>query len=613
MSDKNSGSDKIHADSKPKHVDASEALLKEVTGRGWQSLLIVEGLFAGGIADAGKELKLENIKDLSVQAGLSAGVGALAGCIMGSKREMLKLAMGGIGTVGGLVYGKTTWDKYSNNKELGKALDAVYKHGDWSTFNKQAKVAEKVLGKEGFEAGFTGLAGTAGMSGAMIFGKGILRKTLPAAADCLYGKSGGDKLSKAGKTVVRANVSETPFNRDLNSFVNKLSHGDVHVARTAERTKPFVFNKDNRISNIFIQKGTSSSDIERQIVVGSLADRIGRDKMALEIAVKGGEKANYHAPRPEDMERAASEGVAYAESQIAQVRKVQGAHRYAIEGSEAYCRQQTGNDYSQYLRKVHGEWSAKRQSETNSLVTSVPIADTNDALAHRVASENLAGLGIRPSDRNLAAARNRHIQELGEAQKQKAIRAISYYLEGHPSNSKSSMTERIDTINKLSRDLSERQVELITSRMPDFDPQYFPHHLFEGSVMSSVESLVSGGFMKDATQAHKLVCKLAGQPNLQANVEAAELLINCARNAGISEEQLVRKPIADAGAKVLKEMLSLKQEKMISDLAIALKHLEGSTRYQDAFAVNTMRGLGFKVEDITVEQIAKHVSGMRRR
>lgn len=615
MSDGNSGSDKIHTDTKPKHVDASEALLNGAMGLGWQGLLIGKGLVAGGLAEARNELKMENIQKLSTQGGMSAGIGALAGYALASKREMLQVVLGGVGLVGGIVYGKITWDKYSSNKELGKALDAVYKQQDWTTFNKQTKVAEKVLGKEGFDAGFTGLtgfAGSVGMGGAMFFGKGILSKELPAVAECIYGKSVGDKLSKVAQAAVRTKVSESPFNRDLNSFVNKVSHGDVHVARSAERSKPFVFDKDNRISNISIQKEASASDIQRQIIVGSVADRIGRDKTALEIAIQGSEKANYHAPREGDMERAASEGVAFAESQIGQLRKIQGAQRYAIEGSEAYCRQQSGNEYSQYLRKVHGGLTTKGKSEAKSLVMNVPIADTADAFTHRLASENLAGLGIRPSDRNLAAAKNTYIQQLDDVQKQKAIRAVSYYLEGHPSNSKSTAADRIATLDKLASGLNPRQVDLITARIPDFDPQYFPHHLFEGPVVSSVESLVSGGFMNNATQAHKLLCKLAGQSNQQKNVEAAELLINCAKNVGMSEERLVKKGISDAGARILKEMLSLQQESMILDLAIALKHLEGATRYHDAFAVNTMRGLGFKAEDITAEQIAKYVGGMRR-
>lgn len=323
--------------------------------------------------------------------------------------------------------------------------------------------------------------------------------------------------------------------------------------------------------------------------------------------MKGAEKANYHTPKFGDMERATAEGASYAESQVGSLRKMQGAQRYAIEGSEAYCRQKPGNDYSQYLRKVHGEWSNKKQREANSLVVSVPIADTADAVTHRVASENLAGLGIRPSDYNLAAAKNSHIQELDAAEKTKAVRAVSYYLNGHPSNAKLTASDRIATLDQLSRGLSASQVDLITGRVSDFDPQYFPHQLFEGPMLASVDKLVSAGFMKDATKAHRLLCRLSGQTNQPANVEAAELLINCARNAGISEDQLMYKGITEAGAKILKELLLSKQTNMIADLAVGLKHLGQTTRYKDVAAVNTMRERGWKVEDITAETIAEQL------
>lgn len=600
VSDGNSGSDKTHAPIKAKHFDASESLHNELTARGWQLLLIGEGLVCGGVADAGKELKVDNLWTV----GGSVVAGGALGAVLGSKREMLKVAVAGIGAVGGWMYTASTFDKYSKNKELGKALDAVYKHGDWNTFNKQTKIAEKVLGKEGFDAGLAGISGSIGLSAGLKFAPGITRKLSPAAGEWMYGKMRGDKAVSG----VRSTVTDTPLNRDLTMFVNKASHGDVHVASTAERVKTYIFDKDNRISNIFVHKTASPSEIERQIIIGSLADRIGRDKTALEIVMKGSEKANYHAPILGDLERSAAEGASYAESQVGSLRKLQGAHRYAIEGSEAYYRQKPGNDYTQYMRKVHGEWSAKKQREAHSSVMNIPVAETTDAVSHRIASENLAGVGIRPSDYNLAAAKNSHIQELNGADKNQAIRAVSYYLNGHPSNAKLTAANRIETLDQLARGLSAQQVELITSRVGDFDPQYFPHHLFEGSMLESVNSLVSTGLMKDATKTHRLLGRLTSQVNQPPNIKLAELFVACARNEGISEEQLMHKGTTEAAAKVLKELLSAKQEKLVSDLAIALKHLGQSTHYKDVAAVNTLRERGCSVEKITAETIAEFIA-----
>ncbi len=611
MADRNSGSDKIHADHKPKHVDASETLLNGVIGLGWQALLIGEGMAAGGITEAGKKLeevkagKVETIKDLGLQAGLSAGTGVLAGCILGSKREMLKLAMGGIGTVAGLLYGKITWDKYSSNKELGQALDAVYKHGDWNTFNKQKKVAERELGKQGFEVGFTGLTGAAGMGGAMIFGKGIMRKTLPAAAEYLYGKP-GDKLSKAGKITSLSKGAETSFKSDLSSFVNEINHGGIHVSRSNETCKPYLFDKDNRISNIFIKKGTTVDEIENQIVVGSLANKISsNDKSALEVALKGAEKASYGAAEFGDMELALAEGKAFSESQVGQVRKLQGAQKYAIEGSHAYFRRQPGNDYTNHLKNVYGEWSAKRRVEAKSSVVNIPISDSADACAHRIASENLAQLGIRPSDCNLAAAKNDFIQKMANGDKHKAVRAISYYLEGHPENTNLAANVRIARLGELAKNLSTDQVKLITNRANDFEAGNFPYELFSKPMMSAVDSLVSRGIVLDATKAHRMLSKLAAQPSRQSSIDDARELIKCANTVGINGEQLMRNELVTTGNSLLKQLAANDQKDMIMSLAVSLKHFGSTAKYKDVTTVNALLRRGYKVEQISSELIRK--------
>lgn len=602
VADGNKGNDRPLNDHLPKTIDANKRLLEEITGRGFQLALIAEGLVAGGIKDAAKELRVDNLWNLGGEAAVSVGAGSVLGAVLASKQNGLKLAVGALGTIGGLAYTACKFDQYSKNTELSKALDSVYKKRDWKVFDKQTKTAEKVLGKEGFDAGFAGLTGSAGLVAGMKFAPGLTRKCAPALGDWMFGKVRGDKL----RPVVGNSISGTAFNRDLKSFVNKVSHGDVHVAKTAEQTKTFIFDKDNRISNIFIRKGASAEDIQRHVMVGSLADKIGLDKSAFRIAMEGAEKANYHSPRPSDLERAAAEGVAFADSQVGQLRKLQGAQRYSIEGSEAYLRRTQGNDYTEYLRKALGPWSGKKDVEARSLVINIAAAEPADAMTHRMASENLAGLGMHQNEFNLAAAKNKLIQGMDETQKKEAVRAVSYYLKGHPASTGLSNADRNLGLEKLSRELSPLQIDLITKRMPEFDPQYFPHHWFEGQVLSAVERLTASGVMKDARKTHKLVCRLAGQVS-QANVDAADLLINSARSNGMSEEQLMKKGVAETGAKVLKELLDTKQTQLIVDLGLALKHLEGKTNYRDVFAVRTMRDLGYKPEEINAEAIAEHV------
>lgn len=589
----------------PQVSDANKLLLDELTGRAFQAALIGEGLVCGGLKDIGNELKIDNLWTV----GGSLAGGCVLGAVLTSKQSALKAVAGAIGTIGGGLYTAGKIDQYSKNKELAKSLDAVYKHHDWKVFNKQTHTAEKVLGREGFDAALFGVSGSVGLAAGMKFGPGALRRLSPEAGQWLYGKTRADKASP----IVKRTFESTPLNRDLKSFVNRVSHGDVHVAQSAERSKPFIFDKDNRITNIFVQKGTAAKEIERQIVVGSLADRIGRDKQAMEVVLKGAEKANYHAARPEDLSRAAEEGVPYFQSQVGQVRKLQGAHRYAIEGGDAFFRNQKGNDYTEYLRKVHGPFSGKREAEARGLVVSVPIIETVDAMTHRVASENLAGLGIRPSDYNLAAAKNTHIQKMDDLQKKEAVRAVSYYLNGHPANSQLSSAQRIEGLEKLSRNLTATQVEAITKRVGEFDPQYFPHYLFDGPVMTAVDNLISSGLMKDVGKTHKLISRLAGQANQETNVEFADLLIHCARNAGMTEEQLMKKGVAEAGSAVLKELILTKQKGLVSDLAFALRHLEGSTNYKHVAAVSTMRERGWKLDDINATTIIDHVASLSRR
>jgi|GEM_PF-6408161 len=598
VSDKSTGKDKLHGSNN--HVEKND-IWQEISGRLWQGALIGEGLLGGGAAQlaAGKAMTAEG---LSTLAGGAVG-GAFLGAVMRSKREAIKIAVGAIGTIAGGAYMVMEGLKYANDKKLATALDAVYKHQDWQTFTKQTKTAEKVLGHEGLNVILGGASGALGTAAGMKFAPGITRNFSPKAAEYFYGK---DKPEVFLGSTSKRSVYEEIFDRNLGGFVNKISHGDIHVAATTERTKPYVFDRDNRITNIFIHKTSTPAEINRQIVVGSMTDRIGTDKAALEIALKGAEKASYHTAKFGDLDVAVAEGRPFAQSEIGQMRMLEGARRYAIEGSEARYRGNTGNDYSQYLQKVYGEWSPKSRVHADELVKGIPIDKVEDGYAYRVASESLANIGVRASDFNRAAACNDHIQMMDKNRQIEAIRAVSYYLQGHPAEYGLPYGQRIPALNELARKLTPSQVEVLTNRIRDFDADNFPHHIFEKPVMNVVDSLVGGGFMKDKTSTHKLLCRLAGQVN-QENIDTAELFIHCARNAGVTEEQLLQRGITEAAAKSLQELVARDQKHMIPDLALCLKQLGQSTRHKEVVAVNTMRERGWRTEAITAETIQKYM------
>lgn len=607
MSDRSIKSDQSQ---KLEHIEEHDAW-QEITGRLWQGALLTEGVVGGGIAEmaAGKALNADN---LWIAVPSAVGAGAL-GAALGTKREGIKLAVAAVGVAGsllGLGYTYSTVDKYSKNKQLGKALDAVYKHGNWETFSKQTKIAEKVLGHEGLNLGIAAISGGVGLAAGAKLAPWAMRKVSPAGAEWMYGKV---RTESVGRTRSKGSIYEEMFTRDLNHFVNKISHGDVHVASTTERTKPYIFDANNKVSNILIQKDTTPSDFKKQIVVGSMADRIGRDPAALEAARLGAQKANYHAPKLGDMELSALEGKPFAESEIAQVRISQATQRYAIEGAEAYYKGKTGNDYSQYLQKTNGEWSSKRRAEADSLVKSIPVDKIDDGYTHRIASEQLASLGIRANEFTRAAAANQFIHAMDQSKQFEAIRAVSYYLQGHPLEYGLPSSQRISALNQVSLELTPTQIEVITNRVKDpiFDPGNFPHHLFERPVMRLVESLVINGKVSDATKAHKLLSELAPQSNRPVYLESAKQLISSAKDAGMPEEELLRQSVIKAAAVALKELHSTKKQNLVDELGIALKLLGSETRHIHAEAILNMRGNGWKQNELTAEAVREFLSGAR--
>lgn len=623
-------------------------------GRLRQAVLVTEGLIFGGIA----EIDNNRTWETAAKAGEAALVGGILGTLMASRNKMLTGVIKVAGTIGGLAYGSVLWDKYSKDENLTKALDSVYKNDDLKTFNEQTMIANKSLGKEGFDLGVMTLSGGIGAVGGNILGPRAISRYAPTAVRQLYfnyprvicasssipvqstpvfteyshpGVAGAAKLT-AAESVERSTLAsvstpeELPLNptyrdysagfdslalhgrshrNELSKFVEKIIDGGVGIEYG--ESAAYKFDGKNSLQSVVVPRGARNDEIVRRLLTGSSVNRIGECDIAKHVALQGSRKVGYDSPQPGDLTISAKEGLPFHETKIGQLRCRQGAQRYAIEGSESYYRGESGNDYTSYLKNRHGEWTQERQAENEIFLCDPTMPDSPFNPSYASSGDTLAALGLKPTVSCRAAAANLSIQGMPRAEQARTIRAVAKYVEQHPTVVNLDGVEKSSAIGKLARELTNNEVQIIAEIFVRTEGQELP--VLTEAVNDGVRSLLDSGCVRRAAQAYVLLNKFGGDPNSRLGIASGELFIQSAREAGLSEQQLLSDDFAKFANSKLNEIFCRHGLELIPDLAVCLKLLGTNTTAADVEAMYALRLQNWNLHQITVRQLdaAKHL------
>lgn len=614
-------------------------------GRLRQAALITEGLVFGGISE------IENHRnwETAIFAGEAAVAGGILGTLMASRLRGLKTAVTWVGSLAGIAYAGSLWDKYSKDKDLTKALDTVYKNGELKSFNDQALIANSSLGKEGFNIGLTGLAGGFGMMAGSRFAptlalrhgspeikrmffdmpytsSNIATTVNPAfseyrATSVLSGHKEFVPDVKVGHEAVAAEVSgmaapmesklacgnelvnifangQYKHKVSLDKFVRKIVDGEVGIE--FGEAAGYKFDGKNNLQSVVVGPGASSDEVARRLLVGSSASQIGEWEAPMQAARQGSHGVGYDAPHPGDLAKTYTEGKPFHESNIGQFRRSEGVQRYAVEGSESYYKGEAGNDYTDFLKRQHGEWTSERKSAAESMLTDSTHVDSPFNPNYFAAQDILSTLAIKPTAGNRAAASNLWINSMTKAGQLKAVRAVSRYLEQHPSVVELTGAEKNSAIGKLASELTSNEVEIITDTYFRTNGELVP--IMDKELIEATGSLMKAGYVRKAATAYRLLTTHTGGHLSNERLDAAMQFIKSARDTGISESELMADNL-NIGDR-LHQLLVSSSSNMIPDYAQCLRIFGSATTSDDICAVNALRRQGWDINRLNKHEVA---------
>jgi hypothetical protein len=390
------------------------------------------------------------------------------------------------------------------------------------------------------------------------------------------------------------------YKADLNGMVGDIADGDVGLAYGADGKEGYVFDSKSDLKQINIPQGASQEHIGRRIAVGASARLINSNDLAKHTAEHGSHKLGYDAPQAGDRQAAQIEGKDYKESTIGKFRAREGMQRYAIEGSEAYYRGEEGNDYTTMLRQMHGDWDGARQADTDSMMVNATRPDSPWNASYGTVTDNLSSLALKPTVQNRAAAGNPWIMSMNKGQQAKAVRAVSAYLQGHPSVAGLEGADLSSALGGLSNSLDAQDVDMITHVYVRSNGAELP--VLNQDIKAGVQTLTSNGHIRQAGTAYQILGSYTGKSTVRSRIEAGVNFIQAARDAGMSEMQLQHKDMVEVGRLI--DNFANNEPEVIPDLAVSAKVLGArETTINTAYTVNAMRAQNWDVNRINAQQI----------
>ncbi len=460
--------------------------------------------------------------------------------------------------------------------------------------------------------------GGTGGSGAAFQGTGAGSATGAAAASAGTPPSGqgpniGGGPSGAGVGTPPGKQAQTAFNAadifgpkakfkaDMNSFVGDIADGDVGLAYADNGKEGYVFDSKSNLKQVNISQGASQMDIGRRVLAGASASLISSNDLAKHTAEHGSHKMGYDAPQGNDLQTAKIEGKDYRESAIGKFRAREGMQRYAVEGAEAYYRGEDGNDYTKMLKQMHGDWSGDRQADTDSMMVDASRPDSPWNASYGTVGDNLSSLALKPNVHNRAAAGNGWVMSMNKGQQAKAVRAVSAYLQQHPSTAGLDGADLSSTLGNLANNLSANDVEIITDTYVRTNGAEMP--VLNQDINAGVQTLMSNGLVRRAGTAYHLLNSYRGGSTVRSRVEAGVQFVQSAREAGISETQLLSKDMVEVG-RMIDNFTSNNETEIIPDLAVSARVLGAKeTTVNTAYTVNAMRTQNWDVNRINPQQL----------
>lgn len=394
---------------------------------------------------------------------------------------------------------------------------------------------------------------------------------------------------------------KTKFKNDVNSFVGDIADGDVGIAYGDNDKAGYVFDSKSGLKQINVPQGASQEDIGRRVLVGASARLINGNDLAKHTAEHGAQKMGYDAPQSGDLQRANIEGKDYKESTIGKFRAREGAQRYAVEGAEAYYRNEKGNDYTAMLRQMHGDWSGDRQADVDSMMVDTQRPDSPWNASYGTVGDNLSSLAMKPTVQNRAAAGNPWIMSMNKGQQAKAIRAVSAYIQAQPGVAGLEGAELSSTLGNLSNSLDAQDVDVITQVYVKSNGAELP--TLNQDVKAGIQTLTSSGHIRQAGTAYSILGSYSGKSTVRSRIEAGVNFIQSARDAGMSEMQLQHKDMVEVG-KLIDNFTANNETEIIPDLAVSAKVLGArDTTINSAYTVNAMRTQNWDVSRINAQQL----------
>lgn len=409
--------------------------------------------------------------------------------------------------------------------------------------------------------------------------------------------------------------AQTPFNAaetfgptlkhrtDMGSFVKDISEGKVGIAFSDNGQEGYVFGSKNDLNQINVAPGADPEHVGRRILVGSSASLIKDNDLAKQTAMRGSHAKGYDAPQGNDLQmakREGKEGKEFRESAVGKFRAQEGAQRYAVEGSEAYYRNEPGNDYTNMLKQIHGEWNGDRQADADSMMVNPTRPDSPFNASYGTVGTNLGGMGIRPTAATRAAAGHSRIMSMPKSAQRTAVQAVSAHILQDAGIAALDGPDKSVAMGQLVNSFSDDQIEVIT--------ELFVHSggtetaVFNDHINAGVHRLTNNTKMR-AGQAYRQMQRVSGGRTDAATVRASVDIVEEGYHAGMSDSHLMRTQSVEVG-KLAETFLSHNEPDLPREILVAGKIIGGSMpSMQQVQVVSSMRSAGWNVYDVKEHEL----------
>lgn len=207
----------------------------------------------------------------------------------------------------------------------------------------------------------------------------------------------------------------------------------ISMQTSHDNDNHLVFDGKGKLHHVRIRPGASAQETARVLRSAADAQRFNKDPAAFDAARESAIDAGEDGPQG-FMESAAAGFMAYKGSSFkttatAKQRFSRSLSQHALAGSEAFRKQQPGNDYTEYLNDLWGGYGPSDDAWTSFIMTTAESASSPWHPSHMVATKACLENGIVPNEANRNAASHWVVRKQPMWARTTAIRAVSMYID----------------------------------------------------------------------------------------------------------------------------------------------------------------------------------------